>query len=81
MENDKKQTIKDCDFCGSDANFICFECKNYFCDNCFKIIHNLQKRSQHKKEKIDLFVPIELKCPQHPEIPINLFCLDDKGKI
>ena len=72
--------IKHCDFCSSDSTCLCFECLNYFCENCFKIIHSLQKNKEHKKEKIDLYIPIDLKCPQHPKIPIDLFCVDEKGK-
>ena len=33
----------------------------------------------HKKENIDPFIPIELKCPIHPQNPMNLFCVDEKG--
>ena len=25
------------------------------------------------------FVPIDIKCPEHDRVPINLFCLDEKG--
>ena len=32
------------------------------------------------KKKIDYFNPIDTKCPDHPAVPINLFCLDEKGK-
>ena len=73
--------IKDCHFCGENATSLCFECLEYFCDNCFKIIHSLKKTLNHKKEKIDLYAPIDLKCPEHSNIPINLFCIDEKGNI
>ena len=46
----------------------------------FKIIHDLKKDSKHIKENIDSFVPIELKCAEHPEFQMYLFCIDDKGK-
>ena len=52
---------------------------SYYCDNCFKISHNNEKRKSHKKEKIDYYVPIDIKCPEHGLVPMNLFCLDDKG--
>ena len=42
----------------------CSKCKRLFC-----II-----------EKIDYFVPIDTWCPEHNKNPINLFCLDEKGK-
>ena len=75
-----KNSIKHCDFCGKDATCLCFECLNYFCDNCYKLIHDLQNNSSHKKEEIDLYVPIDIKCPYHPKNPLNLFCVDEKGK-
>ena len=72
---------KNCDICGTNANCLCFNCINYFCDSCFKLIHDKQKNSNHKKEKIDPYIPIELKCKEHPKIPLNLFCIDEKGKL
>ena len=72
---------KNCDICGANANCLCFNCINYFCDSCFKLIHDKQKNSNHKKEKIDPYIPIELKCKEHPKIPLNLFCIDEKGKL
>ena len=78
----KKNTsgIKECDICGSNATSLCFQCIQYFCDSCYKFIHDKQKNSEHKKELIDPFVPIDLKCPGHPTIPLSLFCLNEKGK-
>ena len=72
--------IKKCNICGSEAKCLCFECNDYFCDKCYKLIHELKKDPLHKKENIDLFIPIDLKCPEHPKDRINLFCLDDKRK-
>ena len=54
---------------------------NYFCDICYKLIHEKKEINQHKKEKIDYLIPIDTKCPNHPIIPNNLFCVDKKGKI
>ena len=68
-----------CEFCGAEAKNLCFECLEYFCDSCFKIIHEKKLKINHKKETIDLYVPIDLKCPEHPKVPINLFCIDEKG--
>ena len=79
MENENN-IIKKCDICRSEAKCLCFECNEYFCENCYKLIHELKKDPKHKKENIDLFIPIALKCPEHPKDRINLFCLDDKGK-
>ena len=76
---EKSKNIKDCDICGiKSATSICFKCNNYFCDNCFKILHDLKKNEEHKKENLDIFVPIELKCLKHSQILNNLFCLDEK---
>ena len=78
MEKQKK--IKDCEFCEKDASCLCLECNQYFCDNCFKVIHNLTKYKEHKKDITDDFVPIELKCLKHPKNLNNLFCINEKGK-
>ena len=80
MENNNNSLIKKCDVCKEDAIIICFDCKHYFCEACFKFIHNKQVNSQHQKENIDLYVPIELRCLEHPDILLNLFCLNEKGK-
>ena len=40
-----------------------------------------QKNITHKKEIIDPFIPMDLKCPDHPEHPVYLFCAEEKGKI
>ena len=34
---------------------------------------------KHEKQSIDVFVPIDIKCPEHPSVPLNLFCTDEKG--
>ena len=72
--------IKNCEFCGVNATSLCFECLEYFRESCFKWVHEKQLKSTHKKENIDLYVPIDLKCPDHPNNSNNLFCVDDKGK-
>ena len=71
---------KYCEICKELANCICFDCYMYFCDSCFKIIHEKQKNNNHEKEKIDYFVPFDTKCPLHTKDRINLFCIDEKGK-
>ena len=78
MEEAIKMT-KLCEVCKKDATCLCYQCNSYFCDDCYKIIHDIKKDPEHKKEKIDLFVPVDLKCPEHPKDRINLFCIDDKG--
>ena len=74
------ENIKVCEVCESNATCLCFQCNNYFCESCYKIIHDKKKSNNHKKENIDPFIPIELKCPIHPQNPMNLFCVNDKGK-
>ena len=78
MEN-RHKNIPECEVCGNEANSICYECYMYFCDSCYKIAHSKKQDNKHKKEKIDYFVPIETKCLEHHKVPINLFCLDEKG--
>ena len=73
--------IKKCDFCEGDANFLCTKCMLYFCESCFQIAHKSEAKKTHSKEKIDYFCPIETKCPIHKTHPMDLFCIDEKGKI
>ena len=77
-----KKNSKQCEICkDEEATSLCLDCYNYFCEACFKFVHNRKKNSNHKKEKIDLFVPIDIMCPDHGRNSINLFCIDEKGKI
>ena len=79
MEENQKN-FKYCDICKSQATLLCLECVcNYYCDSCYKMIHDIKENNNHKNEKIDFFVPIETWCPQHPNVALNLFCLDEKG--
>ena len=79
MENIQKN-FKICDICAKEATSLCFECIMYFCDPCYKLIHEKQKSNNHMKEQLDYYVPMDIKCPQHPKCLQNLFCIDDKGK-
>ena len=79
MELNKKN-FKQCDMCkGADATSLCPQCFSYYCDVCHKDVHDRNINSQHKKEEIDRYVPIDTRCPDHDNIPINLFCIDEKG--
>ena len=80
MQNKNSKNIRECEMCDSSATCLCFECNNYLCENCYKMIHNLKKNISHKKENIDSFVPIDLKCPTHPKDRMSLFCINDKRK-
>ena len=75
----ENQKIKKCEICNCDATNICFQCYSYFCESCFKLIHDKEYNQNHKKEKIDYFVPMDLKCYNHPKNIINLYCVDEKG--
>ena len=45
------------------------------------VIKDIKNDLKHKKENIDPFIPIDLKCPNHPQDRMNLFCINEKGKI
>ena len=77
-----QKNIKQCET-GKDreATTLCYDCHSYFCEICFKFVHDIKKNSNHKKEKIDLFVPIDTACSDHEKSPMNLFCIDEKGRI
>ena len=72
--------IMKCDICGLTSTCLCYQCFEYFCDSCYKFIHDKRLNSHHKKEKIDPYIPLDLKCREHPKVPNSLFCLDDKVK-
>ena len=77
---EKQKNFKLCDICESQATLLCLECSsNYFCDSCYKLTHDKTSKINHKSEKIDFFLPIEARCLQHLNVPLNLFCLDEKG--
>ena len=81
MEVNQKNS-KQCELCkDEEATTLCLDSSIYFCDACFKFVHDKKKNKEHKKEKIDLFVPIDTICPEHKGILMNLFCIDEKGKI
>ena len=71
--------LKKCELCQIEATSLCQECFIYYCDECYKYIHSKKEKTNHKKDKIDYFSPIDTKCPIHPSIPINLFCIDEEG--
>ena len=79
MEKNQRNN-KHCEICKELATSLCLQCMNYFCDSCYKFVHDKKVNINHKKEKIDFFVPIDIKCPEHPSNLLNLFCVDEKGK-
>ena len=82
---EKENNYKCCDICKSQATFLCPFCLggagHYYCDSCDKFIHDKKENINHKKEKIDYYFPINLRCNTHQNVPLNLFCLDEKGNI
>jgi len=76
----KSKVLKECDLCEETATSLCFQCIQYFCEKCYKFIHDKKKNNQHQKENIDPFIPIELKCTEHPGNQLNLFCLNENSK-
>ena len=77
-----QKNYKTCDMCKvSEATSLCPQCFSYYCDDCYKPVHGKNENKDHKKEPIDYNVPIDTRCPDHDTIPINLFCIDEKGKI
>ncbi len=71
--------IKECDICKNSATILCFDCLLYYCDEDSNFHHQKESNKNHKIEKIDEFVPIEFKCPEHSDHPLSLFCLEEKG--
>ena len=75
-----KSNFKDCSFCLVEATCLCYKCLEYYCDSCFKKVHIKSSKLNHKMEKIDIYVPIDLYCQVHSDFPLNLFCVDEKSK-
>ena len=51
-----QKNIKQCEICKDrEAITLCFDCRSYFCEACFKYVHDIKKNSNHKKEKINRF--------------------------
>ena len=81
MIDGKISNVKICDLGQTnEATAICYECPSYFCNSCFNLIHNIKINSSHKKEEVDPFVSINVKCTEHPKIINNLFCIKEKSK-
>ena len=69
---------KKCVICDEIANILCMECGNYYCEACSKFIHAKNKNSQHKLEKINKAINLEIKCNKHKNESLNLFCINEK---
>ena len=80
LSKNNNNNNKKCEICEIEASALCLECRNYYCDECYKYVHSKKVKNQHKKLKIDYFLPIDTKCPDHPKDTLTLFCIDEKGK-
>ena len=77
-----QKNIKQCEICKvKEATTLCLDCYSYFCEACYKYVHDIKENNNHNNEKMDLFVPIDTICPEHTKSPMNLFCIEEKGKI
>ena len=76
-----KNKEKNCELCKEAATNICYDCSFYLCDSCFKFLHNKKANLEHKKEKIDPCISIDINCSKHPKIPKSLFCIDEKSNL
>ena len=77
----EKESNKNCEICELNSTCLCFKCNFYFCEKCYKLVHDLKKSNQeHKKEVIDPFISFDLKCRIHKDQKNSLFCTNDKGK-
>ena len=56
----KQYNCKICDMCKvNEAKSLCHQCFSYYCDGCYKQVHDIKENKEHKKEKIDTYVPID----------------------
>ena len=78
MEGKKEE--RKCELCKDKATTICYDCSFYLCDGCFKFLHEKEANKEHKKEDIDPFFTIDIKCHEHPKIPMSLFCAEESSK-
>ena len=50
MELNKKN-FKQCEICEIDATNLCLECISYYCDACYKYVHEKKGKKIIKKKK------------------------------
>ena len=79
MESETNK-IKNCEICGEQANIICFNCFNYYCDSCSKFIHEKKINKEHKKEEIFFSQLLDIQCEIHPKMKLEYFCFNENSK-
>ena len=45
MDKNDKNDNKHCEICEIEATCLCFDCINYYCDDCFKYVHEKKAKS------------------------------------
>ena len=76
----EKNIKKSCDLCKDIATKICFDCSLNLCDSCFDFLHKKKTNSEHNSETIESCASLNFRCPEHPTIQMNLFCVKEKHK-
>ena len=71
---------KECDLCKDLVVKVCFDCSLYLCDSCFNFLHEKKTNLEHNSESIESFRSLNFRCPEHPTLPMNLFCVKEKSK-
>lgn len=79
MEENINKEEKKCEICKESAAYICFDCPFYLCYSCFEFIHGKNANMMHQKDEIDPFILLDIKCPEHQQNSMNLFCINERS--
>ena len=52
---DNMEGAKECIRCEEVATIVCFDCKTYYCEDCFNLMHQKKKTQSIKMKKLVLF--------------------------
>lgn len=78
--NEKKPELKNCELCKSTkATIFCMKCYINYCEECSNFMHQKKSNINHKLEKLDENLSLDIKCYLHQREDLSLFCLQDKG--
>ncbi len=61
------------EMCKLKARNLSLDCMNYYCESCYKLIHEKEATIHHLNEKSDYFIPFDTKCKEHPSNPLAYF--------